>query len=437
MILKNPYDSHVHWLWTGEQKSVLSLHHLTGIHDLKNLPIKKEYFREEWLIGFGWDQNKFPSKEFPTRQDLDALFPHYPVVFTRVDGHAIWVNTVALNLAKITSETVSPEGGEILKDPHGQPTGVFIDLAYNLILTALPQPTLSDIEKYLLKGMQTFNQAGITHIRDLSCNEMQWSVEYRLDQADQLKLAIEQFFDAFNPSKFEAALDLACRARKEPRKNIRICGVKIFYDGAIGSEGALLSQPYLTRPHHFGLKILEREVLEEMLIKTWENKFEIAVHVIGDQAAEDVVTIATDLKRRGYEGRLNLEHGELLNMKTIELMKGLNVRCHIQPSHWLTDREWLVQKVGDLSRLAFPWQRLESERIHFDFGSDSPIEPPSFFRTVEAVKDASEHGIAPPVRDVLSYHQHPDSNWIENCYCELTNDQVSKTVFSGKVVFQK
>ncbi len=418
-------------------QSVLSLHSLEAVEDLKTLSVHKDHYRGEWLFGFGWDQNKFSNKKFPTNADLDEVFPDIPVLFTRADGHAIWVNSVGLQRANIFASTVSVPGGEIIKDPNGNPTGILIDLACEMVQKYLPKPGPSEIENYLIKGMELFNQSGITHIRDLSCDERQWNVEESLDRNGRMTVAVEQFFDAFQPTQFSEALRLAKFARDQKSKNIRVKGIKVFYDGAIGSEGAFLSQPYLTRPHHSGLKLLDQKILKEMIIETWKNKFEIAIHVIGDQAAEDVVKSVTELKKQGHVGKLNLEHGELLNTETIHLMKALDVSCHIQPSHWLTDKHWLSQKIGDLSRLAFPWRKLEEENIQFDFGSDSPIEMPNFLRTIEAINDAEENNIPRPQKEVLSYHQHPDCDWVKNCYCVIEDGIVKETIFGGKIISNK
>ncbi len=441
MILKNPLDSHAHWLATGEVASSLRLTTLTRPSDLKNIKIKNEYYRGEFLIGSGWDQNNFIEKKFsenkmPTRQDLDEIFPDIPVALWRIDGHAMWLNTLALKLIGVFDSQPQIEGGEFMLDSNKVPTGILVDLACKFVEQKIPSHNKVAIASFLKKSCEVFNQNGFTHIRDLTCDEAQWNAALEIDQKNELTLEVDQYFSAFDPHNFETQLDLAKKAKQETTNSLCVKGIKVWYDGALGSEGAFLSADYLTRAEYRGLALIPKKRLSEIMEQTWSANLDLAVHVIGDQAATDVVDVAVDLFEKNIKGKLHLEHAQLLQPQSILKMKTLDVECHMQPSHWLSDKKWLEKKIGPLIKTAFLWDLLESHEIKFDFGSDSPVENPSLFRTIEAILDAEQNGIEATRQHPLIYHQC-DSARTKDCYTEILDGHISKTVFNGKVVYSR
>ncbi len=439
MRIPNSFDSHVHWLSTGEHEDRLRLEQMKTATDVRDLEPKPIHFRGDWLIGFGWDQNNWSEKRFPTRHILDQVFPGFPVAFSRADGHAIWVNSKALEILGLISRdrqslgVPDPKGGLILKDDAGIPTGVLIDVAMEDARKKIPEPSRESVFHALQIGMQVFNRAGYTHIRDLTCTETQWNEAIRLEQRNQLTLAVEQYFDSVQPADFDSALSLAVRARNEKSSLLRATGIKLYYDGALGSEGALLSLPYHGHSHGAtGLELMTEKQLAEMARRTWEKKFDLAVHVIGDEAAQRVMLTMCRLWDEGHVGRLHLEHAEMLRPETIRLMKNRNLVCHIQPCHWLTDRAWTTEKLGPLAKHLFRWKDLEEQGIAFDFGSDSPIEPPSLNNNFLALKDSAEKGIPPPSKSIDALHQYPDPNWTPDTYSVFKDYQPFEVWFLGK-----
>lgn len=435
MILKNAFDSHAHLLMTGQAAYNLQLNHLNtpDVSQIKNL---NSYIDEGVLVGEGWDQNHFLDNKYPSRVDLDRLFPNMPVILSRIDGHASWVNTEALRrVGLFNKDKVLVNGGEILRDKDGLPTGILIDLACELMKPLLPTMTKERVKKYLLKGCDVFNQNGFTHIRDLTCDDVQWNALIDLDKNKELTLYIDQYFSVFNPKNFETQLQLAKSAKKESQNTIRVKGIKIWYDGALGSEGALISNDYLTRAGHKGLRLLSHDQLNETFVKTWRANLDLAIHVIGDQAADEVVTAALKVKEKGISGRLHLEHVELLRPETILNLKKLNVICHMQPCHWLDDKKWLHKKIGALAQYAFQWNQLEQNQITFDFGSDSPVSNPSLFKTMEAILDAEKNGISLTDQHPLVYHEYYDNTWAPNCFTQIHDQQIIKTVFNDRTIF--
>jgi predicted amidohydrolase YtcJ len=432
--IANAFDSHVHWQGTGAFQERLQLQLVKSLEDLKKLKIEKHHMSQEWLLGWGWNENHFTSGFKPTRQALDEVFKNTPVVLTRADAHSFWVNTEALKRAGLYYQNAkSEEGGSIQLDAQGWPTGLLIDSATNPIRRLIPKPDRFQIKRYLESALRYFNRAGITHIRDMTCDEEQWHIAVSLAEQGAFSLAVVQNFSIESLEQVDAAIQLALRARKSPPRLLRPGAIKLFFDGSLGSESALLSVPYMSGKSR-GLQMIERIALKEIIQRCWSSGLDVAIHTIGDEAAHRVVKMASEIWDLGYDGRLHLEHVELLRPDTIQLMRGKNILCHLQPSHWLSDKVWLDSKIGDLSQYAFRWRELEDNEIPFFFGTDSPIESPSLLNTKIALADAEIAGIPSIKKDWTSYHSFPDVKWTPNTYTELLNDTVSQVIFEGRVV---
>lgn len=365
--VQNCYDSHVHWLATGQSEYRVALKGLQ-LDQIRAIVPQKKYFRGDWLFGSGWDENIWPDKKMPTRHDLDIFA--FPVIFWRADQHALWVNTPGLKKCGLFGKiNFNKPGGKVLLGADELPSGIFVDLACDLVTKHVPAFSAELIPEALMSAGKYFNRRGFTHIRDMTCDPIQWNSVVAIDK--QLTIAVEQNFNADDPQNYQSAVELALRARKENLLNVRPQGLKIYYDGALGSEGALLSQNYHGSCNH-GLRIIPNDLLAEILNFTWEKDLPVAVHVIGDEAAHQVVKIANEVWQKTDRGYLHLEHAEMIRPETIAMMKGRRIICHMQPCHWLTDKSFLKNKLGPLIKYVFPWRQLEENKIDFDFGSDSP-----------------------------------------------------------------
>lgn len=253
MKIPNLYDSHVHWAATGDSLSRLSLKNLKDEGDVRSLQTKPHHFKGSWLTGFGWDQNLWSTTpKFPVRQTLDRHFGKHPVAFTRTDGHAIWLNTIALQTIGLLDENehatdkarAGVDGGHIERDAQGTPSGVLIDMAMEIAMKAIPSFSQDQVKSQLKAGAHHFNTNGFTHIRDLTCDLEQWESAMELYRDNEITLAVEQFVHVMDLENLEKKIHLVKELQPISHPLLRMKGIKIYYDGALGSEGALISEPY-------------------------------------------------------------------------------------------------------------------------------------------------------------------------------------------------
>lgn len=438
MIWKIPrcYDSHTHLLATGLMQKGLRLFDLQNAEDVASLKIESHHFRGEWLVGFGWDQNKWPQAQLPTKEILDQVFPDFPVALSRVDGHAVWLNSEALRRAgylnKTEKEKPTPPGSVIVRDQNGLPTGVVTELLKIEIEMMMPPYSREQNKEFLRAAVRYFNQRGFSHIRDMSGFIDQWNLLRELDLAGELSLYVEENFTCENLKDFERALTEAKQARKTETPHLKARGIKFYFDGSLGSKGAFLSQLY-PGTNHQGLTLWDLDDVEKVIQKTWQSGFEVCVHTIGDQAAHLILETASKvIRERQINGVLNLEHSEVLRPETIELMKSLNIICHLQPCHWLSDRRWLKDQLGSLYPYAFPWQALQKSGIPFQWGSDSPIEEASVENNWIALKESPVAGIPQIQGEPLAAHSHRETFWGADCESIFKDGKLSKFIFDGR-----
>lgn len=429
------YDSHTHLLATGILQKGLRLFELKSAEDVANLEIKSHHFRGEWLVGFGWDQNKWPDRSLPVRETLDQVFPDFPVAFSRADGHATWLNSKALERAgylnKSESQKSTPPGSTLIRDEKGMPTGVVTELLKVQIEMEIPAYSPAQNKEFLLAAIRSFNRRGFSHIRDMSGFLDQWNLLRELDLAGKLSLYVEENFTCENLKDFDRALSEAIQARQTETRHLKARGIKFYFDGSLGSQGAFLSQFYPGTDHQ-GLTLWDLADVAQVLERTWKEGFEVCVHTIGDEAAHLILKTAYQVqKEKSIQGVLNLEHSEVIRPETLELMKSLSVICHIQPCHWLTDRIWLKEKLGSLYEFAFPWRALQIHQIPIQWGSDSPIEEASVENNWKALKESPEYGIPALQGDLLAFHSHRDITWGAHCVSQFENGQCKKLIFDG------
>lgn len=434
--LINAYDSHTHFWATGQVAEGLKLHDLKEPMEVRHLEIKQQHYRANWLVGFGWNQNQWTDKKFPNKKNLDQVFPNTPVYFSRVDGHAAWINSCGIKeLGKLGFDFYNKiQGGIIERDSAGELTGILVDHAHVQALMMLPDFSKEQHQLFFETSQKIFNQAGFTHIRDMSMHEGAWNILREMEDKKGLSVCVESLVTAESLADLPSVLATIKKLRADLSQQLRVTGVKIFIDGSLGSRTAYVSEPYLGTEEK-GLLIWSPEDIKAVLRESWSLGYQVAIHCIGDAAVAMAVKAAREVSAEGILGRLNLEHVELISPETVQMMKPLHVTCFIQPCHWLSDKNFLKQSLSPkLFSYLFQWELLRKNKIPFFFGSDSPIERPSFVDNIAALVDSANAGIPALGVDWKVYHQHPDVSWCPSS-TEIDGETIKQVYFRGEALF--
>ncbi|KID57964.1 amidohydrolase [Pseudoalteromonas luteoviolacea] len=374
-MLPGLIDAHGHVIGLGENLSRLDLRHAKSVAEVGES--LKSYAKENpsgWLIGRGWDQTKWSPNQFPTAHDLDKYVSDRPVVLTRVDGHAIWVNSKAMKLAQVTRQTISPDGGEILRLANRQPSGVFIDKAEQLILRKVPKRTPIQLNGALDKAAKHLLGLGITSVHDAGIDADTWQLYKRRAQQQSMPLRIYAMLSASDPNLEEM---LKAGIVKEQTDYLTIRSVKIYADGALGSRGAALLTDYKDRPGHRGLMLEQQPVLESLIRMSVKHGFSAHTHAIGDRANRIVLDSYQSVFKDtgGQLLRNRIEHAQIVDMQDIPRFKQLKIIPSMQPVHATSDMHMAEKRLRN-SQLtgAYAWQTFLKHNIKVAAGSDFPVE---------------------------------------------------------------
>ena len=327
----------------------------------------------EWLIGRGWDQTRWPGQQFPTKATLDAAVSDRPVILRRVDGHAIWVNSKALAAAGITKQTKDPAGGKILRGKGGEPTGVLVDNATDLVDAKVPPATLEVRERRIKLATQVALQAGITAVHEMGIDDDTAAVYTKLANANALPLRVYAYL-AGDPSP--AGLARLATKPAPPAGHFTMRGVKFFADGALGSRGARLYKPYDDDSKNSGLWVTEPKQLATAIDTAVANGWQVAIHAIGDAGVGAVLDgyVAATKKHPG-DLRLRVEHTQIIAPDDIAKMIETHAIASMQPTHATSDMRWAEARVGKQRILgAYAWRTMLDKRIPLAAGSDFPVE---------------------------------------------------------------
>jgi predicted amidohydrolase YtcJ len=340
---------------------------------------------DQWLIGRGWDQNRWPGQQFPTKAALDAAVSDRPVVLERIDGHAIWVNSVALQKAGITKATPDPAGGKIVRNAAGEPTGVLIDNAEGLVLSKEPPPTAEVRERRLRAASAVAIAAGLTAVHEMGIDEETAGVYRKLAAAHQLPLRVYAYLSA------PARLERLATPPEPPTGRFAMRGVKFYADGALGSRGARLYDGYSDDPKNRGLWRIEPAALQKSVEAAVAGGWQVAIHAIGDAGVGAVIDAylaaekahpGTRLGSRvpgiddtGGTLRLRIEHTQVIAPQDVPRMAAAHAIASMQPTHATSDMPWAEARLGPKRVLgAYAWRTMLDHHIPLAAGSDFPVE---------------------------------------------------------------
>jgi predicted amidohydrolase YtcJ len=370
-------DAHMHLLSFGRSLEEISL---VGTSSPEEVTHRVKEAAQElpsgvWIQGRGWDQNDWAVKEFPDRHILDEAAPDHPVFLRRIDGHAVWVNTQALRLANILADTPDPDGGQILRDKEGQPTGILIDNAMDLLEEHIPAATRADVRRRLLAAMQRLNRVGLTGVHDAGVDSLTLSVIKELIDESRFTLRYYGMLDGEDDDLLTTYYQSGPVIEYGDRLTVR--SVKFYIDGALGSRGAALLQPYSDDPGNRGLLVTNPESLKVKVARAMQAGFQPCIHAIGDRGNHLVLNIYEELLRLypGKDLRPRIEHAQVLAPADIPRFAHLGALPSMQPSHATSDMTWAEDRLGPGRILgAYAWRKLLETGVVIPGGSDCPVE---------------------------------------------------------------
>jgi len=345
----------------------------------------------EWILGRGWNQVLWPGKQFPDRAALDAISGDKVVALNRIDGHAMWVNSRALELAGISRNTPDPEGGQIIRDADGRATGVLIDNAMTLVEQIMPPDSDADMREYALTAMRDLARYGLTSVHDagITAQEVRAYQALREEQAMPIRIyAMLSVLDPANDSYLREGPLL------DPQDMLVVRSVKISADGALGSRGAALFEDYSDEPGQKGLLLVNSEQLDHHMGRSMAAGYQVCIHAIGDLANARVLDYFEAMIKR-YDNRAlrhRNEHSQIIRPQDIPRFAQLGVVASIQPTHATSDKNMAGDRLGE-DRLdgAYAWKKLLDSGAHLAGGSDFPVESPNpFFGLHAAVTRQSQ-----------------------------------------------
>ena len=387
-LLPGLIDAHGHVLGLGFSALQLDLVGTTSLEGLQRR--LKDYAAAHpdarWIVGRGWNQELWPVKRFPTAADLDAVVPGRPVVLERVDGHAVVANSAAMKAAGVTASTQAPSGGRI-------EDGLFVDNATGLVTKAVPEPTPAEFDRAFDKAQDILLGYGITGVGSMSTALADWNAMKRAGEAGRLQVRFMVYADE---------LKLLPEVPKPTPwlygERLRMVGIKFYADGALGSRGAWLKQPYADKPETRGLQFHSDSELLDLATRAASAGFQVAIHAIGDAANAQV--ISTYEKLGEYckaDCRWRIEHFQVVDPADIPRLKPAGIIASMQPTHQTSDRLMAEARLGP-GRLqgAYAWQTVEKLGIPLAFGSDFPVESPNPFPGLSAAVSRQDVNGQPP-----------------------------------------
>jgi len=415
-------DSHGHMLGLGETLSSLDLHGVSSELEIQAMVANRARLRKpgEWITGFGWDQNLWKNKQFPIKDLLDSAAPDNPVVLTRVDGHAIWVNSEALTVTGVKDKVADPTGGRVMRDETGYPTGVFIDNAMDLV--KVPDETPAQREADLEAAAKLCARIGLTTVHDAGIPAATLEAYRTLIQKNRLPIRINAMISGSDPDLWNRFL----KAGPEIGDFLTVRSVKLYADGALGSRGAALLAPYSDDPKNSGLTITEQATIEKFAREAVKGGFQVCTHAIGDRANHEVLLAYAAALHGKNDKRFRVEHAQVVAPEDFARFRDNSIIASMQPTHATSDMPWAALRLGPVRiEGAYAWQTFLKLGVHLAFGSDFPVENPNpIWGFYAAVSRQDRQG-------------NPDGGWFPNQRLTRAEALRSWTIEGAYAAFQE
>ncbi len=367
IVIPGFVDAHFHLVNLGKQLDTLQLKECNSPKLIADMVYSKskEILPDDWIIGFGWDHNKWKKKEYPTAKILNNLSINNPVMLTRVDGHSCWVNQSAIDAAKIDIFTESPQGGKIINNC------ILVDNAMNPLQDVVPKPDETTIKKWIRLAVEIIKSRGITNIHDAWQDPTTINVLKEMEKEQELPIRVYGMLG----SSYSELLDKYFSVGHYQSKLYTIRAVKAFIDGALGSRGAALLEPYCDDKNNCGLILISEEEFKELAHRCGEAGFQLCTHAIGDMGNRMVLDVYSNSVNSKTDHRWRIEHAQMVCDEDIPRFAENGIVPSMQPSHCTSDMPWLEDRLGSkrLHRIS-RWKTFIDSGCRIPGGSDCPIE---------------------------------------------------------------
>jgi predicted amidohydrolase YtcJ len=399
-LLPGLIDAHGHVLELGYARNNVDL---VGTQTLDEALAKVKAYAAahpdaKWIVGSGWNQEIWKLGRFPTAKELDSAVSDRPVWLSRVDGHAGWANTAAMKLAGIAKTTKDPAGGRIERDADGNPTGVFVDGASDLIYAVVPAPTPQQKVAALDTALAEMASVGLTGVSDAGIDLANYKL-YR-QYADEHKLTARIYAMIHGTGD-----DFDTISKNGPligygNDFLTVRSVKLYADGALGSRGAAMLKPYADDPHNSGLLFLKPDELTAKIGKALGKGYQVGIHAIGDHANREVLDSYAAAYKAHPDGialRNRIEHAQIVSLQDIPRFVPLHLIASMQPTHATSDMNMAEDRIGhERIKGAYAWQRFLKQGTIVAGGSDFPVESPNPFYGLYSAVTREDHDGRPP-----------------------------------------
>lgn len=382
-VLPGLIDAHLHLTNLGLKLRQVNLDGVASLEDLvEQTSAFAQNSSDDWIVGRGWDEHHWPVRDLPTHHGLSAAIPDRPVVLTRIDGHALLANARALAVAGVDATTPDPPGGRILHDAHGEPTGILIDNAEALVYDRAPKPTHAQLVRATRDAVAECNRWGITAVCEPGAGEAELAAQMELLERGDFSLRnyamLHDEPGLIDRRIRDGIVDAAYGGR------LWVRAIKLYADGALGSRGAALLEPYSDDPQNTGLTLATQEHIEEVAERGLREGFQACVHAIGDRANRIVLdAFERVLRRAGRDDpRLRVEHAQIIAAEDVARFAELGVIASVQTTHAVSDGPWVPARLGSARmERAYPWRGLLDAGAIVANGTDAPVEPANSARS--------------------------------------------------------
>lgn len=348
---------------------------------------REQYPDEPWLLGGGWDQNDWEDKEFPTKEKLDEIFPDVPVLITRVDGHAALTNSTAMAQSEVFAKMKEVNGGKIYFDKNGNPTGLLVDNAIQMIARYIPGKTLADRVDALIRAQENCFAVGLTGIVDAGLDVNTINLIDSLNISGELKMRL---YVMVTPT--EESLEYFKKRGKIKTDYLNVRSFKVYGDGALGSRGASLLAPYTDDPHNSGFLLQSPKFYDGLAKQIYDLGFQMNTHAIGDSTNRTMLDIYAKYLSEDNDLRWKIEHAQVVSLPDVDKFGKYNIVPSVQPTHATSDMYWAKERLGEPRvKTAYTFKDLLNQNGYVALGSDFPVEninPMYTFHAAVARQDA-------------------------------------------------